>query len=209
MARVYCHKNLASNMISWLRGKKLPMVSLQKLTKLGESIGKNGRSTARSTMYWTNSTRSIPTNAASSSPLFQQEYGPGITVSEFRFEFNPSRMHYQPPPRPTNWLETESCLPNWGRIHSSCQETHINLLKPVPTKRASTNSTIGSNRGIPQACITQIRQKDPRPDGSYHHLFLLYITEWLIHKNPQDKTKWAVGLCHNNPPISSAGYQVL
>ena len=98
-------KKLAELMISYLGGKPLPMASLHKLTKLGESIGKTGRSTSHSAMYRLISTRYLPADTASSLPISQQESGPGIAVLEIRSKFNMSRMHSRKSPIPTNWLE--------------------------------------------------------------------------------------------------------
>ena len=111
----------------------------------------------------------------------------GITVSEIRSGFNPSRLHLRPSPRPANWLENRVPFSKRRKRSYSFQETHWRLLTPTPAHLTSNWSTIIINVDSPQFCITHSRQKEPHRRVYYHHCFLLFITEWQLHKNPQKK----------------------
>ena len=106
-------KKLSLCVIYFLRCKPLLMASLQKMPKLGKSIGKTGHSTAHSTTYCPTLTIPPPANAESSSLHLYQESGLGITVSEIRSELNPYRMYSRPSPRPTNWLVNIVLFNKW------------------------------------------------------------------------------------------------
>ena len=103
----------------------------------------------------------------------------------------------------------ESRLPNGRRIHFPHKDNHIKFWTLGPANDASNRSTSGSIKGSPQDSINHRRQKEPRHRVSYHHYLLLYLTEWRIQRNLQDKTKWEVGLRYKNPPNPSTGYWVL
>ena len=100
-------KKLASRVISCLRGEPLLMEQLRKLPKLGKNTGSIGQNTAKNARWnHTSSASARPNKQQSSSPL-PQESGPGLTASEIRSEFNPSRMLSRPSPRPMNWLDNK------------------------------------------------------------------------------------------------------
>ena len=96
---------ITSRVISCLRGELTPMASLIRLPKLGKSIGATGRHTAHLAVSKAHTSKtSAKSSKESSSSRSLPVCGPGLSVSEIKSEFKPSRMHSRPSARPANWL---------------------------------------------------------------------------------------------------------
>ena len=98
---------LASRVISCLRGVPSQMESLHKLPRLAKNTGSTGATIAASAAQIPSYQTSSLANVQSSSLHLPQGYGQGLSVSEIRSKFRPSRTRSRPSPRPANWLENQ------------------------------------------------------------------------------------------------------
>ena len=109
-------KELASRVISCLRGELLPMASLLRLPKIAASTGTTGNNMLHSARLTPSSQMSPSSNATSSLQPSLQGCGLALTAEELQSKFRGSRMRSHPSPRPSNWLE--------NRVPSTVPKTH-------------------------------------------------------------------------------------
>jgi hypothetical protein len=117
-------KELASRVISCLRGELLPMASLLRLPKIAANTGPTGNSTPRSAKSIPSSPIQPSLNATSSSQPSLQGCGRELTAEAIKSKFRASRMRSHPSPRPSNWLENQApCIGRRTSTTSHCKDS--------------------------------------------------------------------------------------
>ena len=105
-------KKITSKVISCLRGKPLAMASWTTIIKQEKNIGTIGKSTQEPSNLIHTSQSVQAHNRSSSSPPSLHASGQVTTAKVILSEFQQLQKHWQPSPRPSNWLENRPLSTN-------------------------------------------------------------------------------------------------
>ena len=131
-------KELVSRVISCLRGELLPMESLLRLPGIAKNTGNIGKNMHPGAKSIHSSPTSQNLKEMSSSQPSLQGSGQVLTEEALRSKFRASRMHSQPFPRPSSWLEnqvrsTERKTRTTSQSNALSKDSEGKILPPPPS----------------------------------------------------------------------------